>query len=174
MPCVASHQPCVDASRNTLKCSVLSLCSLALRPLHASDKKNLAKNALILFLFFANLTQRNARPCACVNILYSEEESYSCIPSHCALRSRVRSKSFAQTRYFCDATQGRPSLRQYIIIVNPLHVRLYPPRVCRSVNQVATTRDYATTSLFWFYITGGLNHQTAHHLFPGSTCLESI
>jgi hypothetical protein len=37
----------------------------------------------------------------------------------------------------------------------------------RSENQVATTRDYATSSLFWFYITGGLNHQTAHHLFPG-------
>ena len=38
----------------------------------------------------------------------------------------------------------------------------------RAANQIAATSDYATSSLFWFYITGGLNHQTAHHLFPGT------
>jgi fatty acid desaturase len=33
--------------------------------------------------------------------------------------------------------------------------------------QVATTQDYATDSWFWTVFTGALNHQTAHHLFPG-------
>lgn len=33
--------------------------------------------------------------------------------------------------------------------------------------QIATTVDYATDSWLWTYITGALNHQTAHHLFPG-------
>eukprot|EP00118_Oscarella_pearsei_P028687 m.2704 g.2704 ORF g.2704 m.2704 type:complete len:458 (+) comp8851_c0_seq1:443-1816(+) len=33
--------------------------------------------------------------------------------------------------------------------------------------QVRTTQDYSTDSWFWTYMTGALNHQTAHHLFPG-------
>jgi fatty acid desaturase len=33
--------------------------------------------------------------------------------------------------------------------------------------QVATTMDYATDSWFWTVMTGALNHQTVHHLFPG-------
>ena len=33
--------------------------------------------------------------------------------------------------------------------------------------QVATAQDYATDSWFWSVFTGSLNHQTAHHLFPG-------
>ncbi len=33
--------------------------------------------------------------------------------------------------------------------------------------QIATTQDYATNSWFWSMFTGALNHQTAHHLFPG-------
>ena len=33
--------------------------------------------------------------------------------------------------------------------------------------QVATTQDYATDSWFWNTMTGALNHQTCHHLFPG-------
>ena len=33
--------------------------------------------------------------------------------------------------------------------------------------QVATSLDYATDSWFWSVVTGALNHQTAHHLFPG-------
>eukprot|EP00731_Ephydatia_muelleri_P000259 Em0001g259a len=33
--------------------------------------------------------------------------------------------------------------------------------------QVATTQDYATDSWFWTVVTGALNHQTTHHLFPG-------
>ena len=33
--------------------------------------------------------------------------------------------------------------------------------------QVATTKDFATDSWFWTVFTGALNHQTAHHLFPG-------
>ena len=33
--------------------------------------------------------------------------------------------------------------------------------------QVATTQDYATRSWFWTLVTGALNHQTTHHLFPG-------
>lgn len=32
--------------------------------------------------------------------------------------------------------------------------------------QVATTADYATDSLLWNFITGGLNAQVFHHLFP--------
>ena len=28
------------------------------------------------------------------------------------------------------------------------------------------TRDYCTDSWFWYIMSGGLNHQTAHHLFP--------
>ena len=33
--------------------------------------------------------------------------------------------------------------------------------------QVATTVDFATNSWFWSMITGTVNHQIAHHLFPG-------
>lgn len=33
--------------------------------------------------------------------------------------------------------------------------------------QIRTTMDYATDSWFWTLVTGALNHQTAHHLFPG-------
>jgi fatty acid desaturase len=33
--------------------------------------------------------------------------------------------------------------------------------------QIATTQDYATDSWFWNIMTGALNHQTTHHLFPG-------
>lgn len=33
--------------------------------------------------------------------------------------------------------------------------------------QVATTVDFATDSWFWSMITGTVNHQVAHHLFPG-------
>ena len=28
------------------------------------------------------------------------------------------------------------------------------------------TSDYCTDSWFWTLITGGINHQSAHHLFP--------
>lgn len=37
----------------------------------------------------------------------------------------------------------------------------------RAELQIATTQDYATDSWFWTVFTGALNHQTAHHLFPG-------
>ena len=33
--------------------------------------------------------------------------------------------------------------------------------------QVATTQDYSTDNWFWSLIAGTLNHQVAHHLFPG-------
>ena len=33
--------------------------------------------------------------------------------------------------------------------------------------QIASTVDYATESWFWTIFTGALNHQVAHHLFPG-------
>ena len=33
--------------------------------------------------------------------------------------------------------------------------------------QIATTVDYATESWFWTVFTGAMNHQVAHHLFPG-------
>ena len=33
--------------------------------------------------------------------------------------------------------------------------------------QLASTVDYATDSWFWTVVTGALNHQVAHHLFPG-------
>ena len=33
--------------------------------------------------------------------------------------------------------------------------------------QVATTVDFATDSWFWSMLTGTVNHQVAHHLFPG-------
>ena len=33
--------------------------------------------------------------------------------------------------------------------------------------QIASTVDYATESWFWTVFTGALNHQVAHHLFPG-------
>ena len=32
--------------------------------------------------------------------------------------------------------------------------------------QVLASRSYATQSKFWFYITGGINLQVEHHLFP--------
>ncbi len=39
--------------------------------------------------------------------------------------------------------------------------------VYRAELQVASTQDYCTDSWFWTLFTGALNHQTAHHLFPG-------
>ena len=38
---------------------------------------------------------------------------------------------------------------------------------CRAELQVRTTQDYCTDSWIWYFLSGGLNHQTAHHLFPG-------
>ena len=32
---------------------------------------------------------------------------------------------------------------------------------------MASTMDFATDSWFWSVFSGHLNHQTAHHLFPG-------
>lgn len=32
--------------------------------------------------------------------------------------------------------------------------------------QVRTAQDYATDSWFWSFVTGSLNHQSVHHLFP--------
>ena len=37
---------------------------------------------------------------------------------------------------------------------------------CRAEYQVLTTKDYATDSLLCTLLTGSLNHQVAHHLFP--------
>ena len=39
--------------------------------------------------------------------------------------------------------------------------------LCRAEMQVAVTRDYCTNSWFFSVITGAMNFQTAHHLFPG-------
>lgn len=36
-------------------------------------------------------------------------------------------------------------------------------------NQLMTTADYAHGSSFWLHISGGLNYQVVHHLFPGVT-----
>eukprot|EP00051_Salpingoeca_urceolata_P019699 m.290643 g.290643 ORF g.290643 m.290643 type:complete len:658 (-) comp19469_c3_seq1:192-2165(-) len=33
--------------------------------------------------------------------------------------------------------------------------------------QIETTVDYATSSWLWSFLTGALNHQTTHHVFPG-------
>ncbi len=43
---------------------------------------------------------------------------------------------------------------------------------CRAEMQVRTTRDYCTDSWLWYFLSGGLNHQTAHHLFPGKTIIR--
>ena len=48
-----------------------------------------------------------------------------------------------------------------------LGFQLYIFLFVRAELQVATTQDYATNSWFWTVFTGALNHQTAHHLFPG-------
>lgn len=36
-----------------------------------------------------------------------------------------------------------------------------------AAQQLATTADFAHNSLFWTHISGGLNYQAVHHLFPG-------
>ena len=33
--------------------------------------------------------------------------------------------------------------------------------------QLATTADFSHNSLFWTHVSGGLNYQAVHHLFPG-------
>ena len=53
-----------------------------------------------------------------------------------------------------------------IFAVNHLAVDLQEHSNVWSRNQVITTMDYATGSLFWLHFTGGLNHQTIHHMFP--------
>lgn len=40
------------------------------------------------------------------------------------------------------------------------------PKMTWSEMQVATTADYATNSTLWSFLTGGLNNQVVHHLFP--------
>ena len=47
-----------------------------------------------------------------------------------------------------------------------VHVLLYVSHIDRAELQVITTCDYCTDSWFWYIISGGINHQTAHHLFP--------
>ena len=36
-----------------------------------------------------------------------------------------------------------------------------------AISQVAHTADYSCSSDLWLWLSNGLNHQTAHHLFPG-------
>jgi acyl-lipid (8-3)-desaturase len=36
-----------------------------------------------------------------------------------------------------------------------------------AAQQLATSADFAHGSLFWLHISGGLNYQVVHHLFPG-------
>ena len=52
-------------------------------------------------------------------------------------------------------------MQDFSIILSPV------PTMDRAEMQVATTQDYGTDSWFWTVFTGGLNHQTTHHLFPG-------
>lgn len=44
-----------------------------------------------------------------------------------------------------------------------------------AVQQVCTTTNWASESIFWNYMSGGLNHQIEHHLFPTmSICLYPV
>lgn len=36
-----------------------------------------------------------------------------------------------------------------------------------AAQQIATTADFAHNSFFWTHVSGGLNYQVVHHLFPG-------
>lgn len=54
-----------------------------------------------------------------------------------------------------------------IFIVN--HIQdgcAYPPRAHWAVKQVWSTTNWGTGSRFWNFVSGGLNHQLEHHLFP--------
>lgn len=61
---------------------------------------------------------------------------------------------------------GAGTLLFNIFVVNHLAAELHGHSNSWAKNQVITTMDYATDSLFWTHFTGGLNHQTVHHLFP--------
>lgn len=43
------------------------------------------------------------------------------------------------------------------------------PKIAKgwAATQVATTTDFSPNSFFWMHISGGLNYQIEHHLFPG-------
>ena len=53
-----------------------------------------------------------------------------------------------------------------IIIPVILYLCMMDCCIDRAELQVLTTCDYCTDSWFWYIMSGGLNHQTAHHLFP--------
>jgi fatty acid desaturase len=54
---------------------------------------------------------------------------------------------------------------QYIYL---LHIfSFYSIWIYRWKLQILTTQDYSTDSWFVTFMTGALNHQTAHHVFPG-------
>jgi acyl-lipid (8-3)-desaturase len=36
-----------------------------------------------------------------------------------------------------------------------------------AAGQLATSADFAHASPFWLHVSGGLNYQVVHHLFPG-------
>ena len=44
--------------------------------------------------------------------------------------------------------------------------KLYSLNFYRAKLQVMSAVDYCTDSWFWFILSGGINHQTSHHLFP--------
>jgi len=54
-----------------------------------------------------------------------------------------------------------------VFIVNHIQDGLIPPQGCHwSVRQVTATANWSSGSHFWNWLSGGLNHQIEHHLFP--------
>jgi len=55
-----------------------------------------------------------------------------------------------------------------IFIVNHIQSSCEPPLTKHwAERQVHTTTNWATGSHFWNWVSGGLNHQIEHHIFPG-------
>jgi fatty acid desaturase len=54
-----------------------------------------------------------------------------------------------------------------IFIVNHIQDSLVPPPNAHwAVKQVLATSNWGSASPFWCFVSGGLNHQIEHHLFP--------
>jgi len=54
-----------------------------------------------------------------------------------------------------------------IFIVNHIQNGLVPPHDAHwATKQVLATANWKSNSVFWNFVSGGLNHQIEHHLFP--------
>jgi len=91
---------------------------------------------------------------------------FSWIYLHMFLPYQLHGALVGTTILFLTMIPGAHYLEN-IFIVNHIQADLIPPPNSHwAVKQVLATSNWASGSHFWNFVSGGLNHQIEHHLFP--------